>query len=161
MDKKLLVSLCFGALLLMGTVSSQTANAELKFSLKFGAGSTENDLKNPTSVLVSSNGKIIYVVDTGNNRINLFKKDGTQSSKFGSSGSTDGLFQVPKGSVLDSLNGLLYVADTGNNRIQVFDDSGKFKLKFGSSGSADGQLNSPIAVALDTTKDLLYVAETG
>jgi len=58
MDKKFLASVCFGVLLLIGTISSQPAHAEMQFSLKFGtSGSTDSGLKNPTSIFVSGDGK--------------------------------------------------------------------------------------------------------
>ena len=181
MDKKLLVSVCFGALLLIGTISSQPAHAELQFSLKFGtSGSTDSGLKNPASVFVSGDGKTIYVIDTGNNRIHAFEKSGVHDFTFGSfcdaaSISTcndnlpgadndgDGQFNNPTGAAFDPSNDLLYVADTDNNRIQVLDvgNTGKFELKFGSTGSTDGKLNSPGGLAFDTSEDLLYVADTG
>ncbi|MBM2819511.1 MAG: Fibronectin type domain protein [Nitrosarchaeum sp.] len=181
MDKKLFASLCFGALLLMGTISFQTADAELKFSLKFGTpGSSASNLQNPNNVLVSGSGNTIYVIDTGNHRINAFEIDGDHDFKFGSfcdvdsivacnttspgaDNSGDGQFNNPKAAVLDSSNNLLYVADTANDRIQVInvDNEGAFDYRFGSSGSADGKLNSPEGVALDKSEDLLYVADTG
>src|SRR3989338_6391647 len=152
LNRKLSIGLCFGILLLIGTISSQVAYSVPTFSLKIGSIGTSNDqLKNPNDVIVSSNGKTIYVVDTDNDRVNVFDDDGDHDFKFGSfcnvesiadcnnnaSGAVnngDGQFNNPTNGILDS-SGNLFVVDLGNHRIQKFDDDGKFKLKFGSSGT--------------------------
>jgi len=178
MNKKLVTCLCFSVLLLLGIVSFQPVNAEITFSLKFGtADSSNTGLLKPYSVLVSKDGNSIYAIDTGNNRINVFEKNGNPDFKFGSICDTDlltdcnadalgadnrgdGQFNNLKGAALDSRHGTLFVVDTDNNRIQIFNENGKFESVFGSSGSGNGKFNLPSGVTIDEDNRLLYVADT-
>ena len=77
LNMKLSISLCLSLLLLIGTASSQMVYAAPTFSFKIGSlGTTNDQLKSPNDVIVSSDGKTIYVVDTENHRINVFDDDG-------------------------------------------------------------------------------------
>ena len=56
----------------------------LNFPFKFGSTGTGNDeLNNPTDVILDKNGKNIYVVDSNNNRISVFEDDGDYDFKYG------------------------------------------------------------------------------
>ena len=68
-----------------------------------------------------------YVVDTWNQRIQVFDASGTFLFKFGSLGSGDGQFDSPWGVAVDA-SGKIYVTDVFNRRIQVFDASGDFPV---------------------------------
>lgn len=61
----------------------------------------------------------VYVVDTGNHRIQKFTSNGKFLTKWGSFGSCDGLFNKPTGIAVDK-EGNVYVVDNGNYRIQKF-----------------------------------------
>ena len=163
----------------MSVLSPQIADAELEFSFEIGSFGTSNDeLKNPKDVIVSSNGKTIYVVDTDNHRINVFDDDGDHDFKFGSfcnmasiqdcndnadgaDDDGDGQFNKPTSAVLDSF-GNLFVVDSGNERIQRFDDGdGEFELKFGSSDDTKSEyLGSAQGIAtLKSTREI-YVSSS-
>ena len=101
----------------------------------------------------------LYMVDSGNNRIQKFTKDGAYLGQWGSKGDGDGQFDLPWGIDIDSV-GDIYVADWRNDRIQKFAPDGRFLMKFGSSGSGDGQLNRPTGVAVDRS-GVIYVADWG
>ncbi|MGC1928965.1 MAG: hypothetical protein WA667_08325 [Candidatus Nitrosopolaris sp.] len=60
----------------------------------------------------------VYVVDTVNNRIEMFNSNGTFITKWGSSGTLDGQFNGPTAIVVDRDNNV-YVSDSGNHRIAV------------------------------------------
>ena len=141
-------------------------------------------------MIIDNSEEILYVTDSGNDRIVIFKlvtgttcPSGTEESvdgvcfveKFGSAGSDEGEFDDPSGLAFDSTEDLLYVADTDNNRIQIFEivtgttcpsgteeivDGVCFVEKFGSEGTTDGKFDTPIGIALDTTKNLLFVADS-
>jgi len=84
LNRKSYFGICFGVLLLISIVSVQMAYAEPTFSFKFGTfGTTNNQLKNPHDVDVSSDGRSIYVTDTDNHRIIVFDDDGDYDYKFG------------------------------------------------------------------------------
>jgi uncharacterized protein (TIGR03663 family) len=61
----------------------------------------------------------IYVVDTGNERVQVFGLDGTFKRAIGGYGSDPGKLDEPVGIALGR-DGRVYVADSGNARISVF-----------------------------------------
>jgi len=65
----------------------------------------------------------LYVVDSGNSRVQKFNSTGTFVGKWGSSGNSDGQFNGARGLCVDG-SGNVYVADYGNNRIQKFASNG-------------------------------------
>lgn len=71
----------------------------------------------PRDVAVTSDE--IYVVDTGNERIQVFSFDGTFRRAFGGYGSELGKLIEPVGIAIGP-DGRIYVADSGNARIAVF-----------------------------------------
>ncbi len=96
-------------------------------------------------------------MDSLNNRVQVFSKDGKFLSKWGTAGSGDGEFNIPWGIEIDQ-KGDVYVADWRNDRIQKFTPDGRFLMKFGTSGQGDGEFNRPTGVAVD--KDgTIYVAD--
>jgi len=148
--------LIFGLLFMISVTSLQIAYAEPEFSFKIGSlGGDEDELDNPTDVIVSENGKNIYVVDNKNNRINVFEDDGDHDFEYGTfcdiaviqlcndnadgaDDDGDGQFNSPISIAIDALK-KFFVVDSDNKRIQVFDDDGEFQFKFGSSNSGDDE----------------------
>jgi DNA-binding beta-propeller fold protein YncE/signal transduction histidine kinase len=129
------------------------------YTSQFGsAGSDDGQFTNPTQIAKDSSDNI-YVVDSGNNRVQKFDNNGNYLSQFGSGGSGDGQFAMPFGIVIDSINNI-YVADSGNSRIQKFNSSGGYVGEFGSAGSGDGQFSFPTSMSLDSSGNI-YVADTG
>lgn len=109
----------------------------------------------------------IYVSDTGNHRIQVFKVvpggDG-ETDEWGVYGDPDGEFHLPEGIDIDPIEpqfpnrpppqfqndttpedweAHLYVADMGNHRVQYFTQEGTFVDKFGIYGDPDSQFNQP------------------
>ncbi len=149
-----------------------------------------DDFKNPTHMIIDNTDQILYVSDSGNDRIVIFElvtgtncPAGTDEDvdgvcfveEFGTTGSDEGEFDGPAGLAYDSDNDLLYVADTDNDRIQVFEivegntcpagtdevvDGVCFVEEFGKTGNGDGEFNKPTGIALDQTNDLLVVADS-
>ena len=75
----------------------------------------------PREVLVGQDGNI-YVMDTGNKRVEKFAPDGTFIQQFGGAGVVEGRFDEPVGLAQDR-DGNFYVADTWNMRVQKFDSN--------------------------------------
>jgi streptogramin lyase len=67
----------------------------------------------------------IFVTDTGNERVQVFSRDGTFLNAFGGYGSEPGQFIEPTGIDIGP-DGNVWVADSGNARIQVFTIEGAF-----------------------------------
>ena len=99
----------------------------------------------------------IYVVDTGNSRIQKFTNDGEFLSSFGTHGIEDGEFQSPGGIAVYENN--IYVVDEKRQNIQKFDSDGNFILKWGEFGTENGQLNKPKGITIDSN-GIVYVADT-
>jgi sugar lactone lactonase YvrE len=66
----------------------------------------------------------IFVTDTGNERVQVFSRDGTFLTAFGGFGSGPGQLIEPTGIVIGP-DGNVWVADSGNARIQVFTIEGE------------------------------------
>ncbi len=71
-------------------------------------------------------------------RISVYRSDGTFVREWGKSGEGDGEFRWPGGLAIGP-DERVYVADQTNHRVQVFDKQGKFLAKFGEYGSQPGQ----------------------
>ncbi|HNJ42329.1 MAG TPA: hypothetical protein PKZ53_17710, partial [Acidobacteriota bacterium] len=102
---------------------------------------------------------LLFVADTGNNRIQKFDGD-VWTVVAGSLGSGIGQFRVPEAVTADMTGTLIYVADTGNNRVQWSTDSGATWRIFASFGAGPNQVRAPQGLALDSNGNL-YVADTG
>jgi len=137
----------------------------------------------PTDIAIDAAGNI-YVVDSGNHRIQKFDSTGKFLGKWGTRGSGDGQFEFPIGIALDSSGRFAYVTDKGNHRIQKFDVSSspvRFVTKWGSECNltvtpptgrcldpdgagplqvGDGQFFEPQAVVVDGAGNV-YVSDTG
>jgi len=120
---------------------------------------------------------LVFVADSGNDRIQSFRGDGTPVNTWGSRGSANGQLQFPCGVAVlarsqdrgHPTQDLVYVADCHNHRIQVFNFDGSFVRKWGSFGQGDGQFHYPCEVAVlarsqdrcHPTRDCVFVADTG
>jgi YYY domain-containing protein len=109
-------------------------------------------LRQPRGVAVDGHGTI-YVVDFGNDRINVFNSKLQFVRAWGTSGPRPGQFREPCGIAVDS-KGTIYIADTWNHRVEVFDADGAFRAQWTAS------LFGPRGIAIDPT-DALYVTDTG
>jgi len=114
---------------------------------------------NPADIAIDSQ-NIVYVADSGNNRVQKFDSSGNFLGMWGTAGSGDGQFNSPVGIAIDPSSGNVFVVDRANDRIQVFDSNGNFITKFGSSGSGDGQLENPLGVTV-STDGRVYVTDEG
>ena len=160
------------------------------YMFEFDTFDGNDDFKNPTFMVIDNSQQMLFVADSGNDRIVIFElvtgttcPSGTEEAvdgvcfveEFGSSGNDEGEFDDPAGLAYDSTKDLLYVSDSDNNRIQIFEivdgntcPSGTeeivngvcFVEEFGSSGTANGNFDTPLGIALDTTNDLLFVADS-
>src|SRR5215831_6638944 len=81
-------------------------------------GAGNGQFYGPYDVAVDAGGNV-YVVDSGNERIQKFTSTGTYITKWGTEGSGDGEFFQPSGIAVDA-SGYVYVSDLNNNRIQKF-----------------------------------------
>lgn len=77
----------------------------------------------PSDLAVDKEGNL-YILDTGNHRIQKFSPEGKYLATLGRKGQGPGEFYFPSSLALDD-QGHLYVADPNNQRIMVIDQSGQ------------------------------------
>lgn len=101
-------------------------------------GSGDGQLLQPRNVAIGPDG-FLYVVDSGNHRVQVFDSAGNYVRQWGEFGGDPGQFNEPWGIAVDDET--VFVADTWNHRLQKFTHEGDLVGVIGQSGSpADGQL---------------------
>lgn len=114
-----------------------------------GPGSALGQFDTPTGIALSNDGDTVYVVDSGNQRIQRFAEDGEFIGVW--SAETDprlGLgysAETEQGAsdIIVSEDDLIYVADTWNHRVLVLDSGGRIVRELGMSGELTDIENSP------------------
>lgn len=152
------------------------------------SGTSQSLLKNPQGVALDTTHNLLYVADTGNNRVMVYATPvsngenatyvlGQSSWVAATAATTQSGLSSPEGVTIDIGNNFLYVADYGNNRVMVFSTSGitsnenaSYELgqasgvnQFTTRTAATTQagLNTPVGVTIDTTNNRLFVSENG
>ncbi|MGB3327579.1 MAG: SMP-30/gluconolactonase/LRE family protein [Thermomicrobiales bacterium] len=112
-----------------------------------GPGAGLGQLNDPTGVALSPDGQTIYVVDSGNLRLQRYAIDGKFIGAWNGSTDQAGQFATAFGqgpqSVTVDASGLIYVADTWNHRIVVFDQQGTMVRELGQRGVQADTMDSP------------------
>ncbi|MGR3221286.1 MAG: 6-bladed beta-propeller, partial [Candidatus Anammoxibacter sp.] len=123
-----------------------------------GAAQGSFNLPCGLSINETKHGAYIYVVDSGNNRIQMFNSDGKFVLQWGEKGSGDGQFDYPVNLSLDN-NGNVYVVDAGNNRVQKCAPDGSFLVEFGNKDEAKDGLLFPQGIVVDSAGNI-YVTDS-
>lgn len=112
-------------------------------------GDGEGEFNLPLQATVADDGTL-YVVDSGNFRIQAFEPDGGFRSAFGSVGRFPGQFARPKGVTTDR-QGNVYVIDTAFGNFQIFTPAGELLLFVGERGHAGfpGKYMLPAGITVD------------
>ena len=154
----LLYSFCI-LLLILSSVPIASAAEGYSYSNRWGSyGQGNGYFQGSEGIAVDAMGNV-YVVDSGNSRIQKFSSTGSFIAKWGFSGSKDGQFSSPKDVAVDNA-GNVYVADSANQRIQKFTSDGTFITEWGTSGNEDGQFLWAAGITVDSAGNI-YVADTG
>jgi len=111
----------------------------------YGTGAAQ--LNGPTSAVLGTDGRV-YVMDRGNNRIQVFERGGAHAGQIGRAGTQPGELMAPAALFQDA-QGRLVVADTFNHRVQIFAQDGRTLAVLGQGvDGMPGVLNAPVAVSV-------------
>lgn len=118
--------------------------------LEFGKrGSAPGEFNLPRDVSIGLDG-LVYVVDGGNFRVQVFQPDGKFLRVFGTIGRQGGQFSRPKELAVGP-DGYIYVVDTAFGNFQIFDAEGGLLLAVGSRSEVEGMAKFmlPAGIAVD------------
>jgi hypothetical protein len=119
----------------------------------FGAqGSGNGQFQGPTGVAVQQASGNVFVIDSGNARVEKFFPDGSFISAFG-----QGRLSSPRGIAIDNL-GKVYVGDAGTNTVLKFDANGNFVSTIDGTGAPQGHFQNIAGIAVDQANNL-WVAD--
>jgi DNA-binding beta-propeller fold protein YncE len=112
-------------------------------------GTAAGEFNFPLQATVARDGTL-YVVDSGNFRVEAFAPDGKYLSSFGSVGRFPGQFARPKGIATDAA-GNIYVIDTAFGNFQIFNKQGELLMFIGERGEAGypGKFMLPAGISVD------------
>ena len=112
-------------------------------------GSEPGEFNLPRDVSIGMDG-LLYVVDGGNFRVQVFQPDGKFLRVFGAIGRQGGQFSRPK-EVAVGPDGNIYVVDTAFGNFQIFDVEGRLLLAVGSRSEVEGMAKFmlPAGIAID------------
>ncbi|KMQ97400.1 tripartite motif-containing protein 71 [Lasius niger] len=129
----------------------QVKSTDVRIIGHFGENNAEN-LCRPWGLTCDNEGNII-ISDRSNNRIQIYRDDGTLVRKFGSYGNGPCQFNRPAGIAVDVRRRLI-VVDKDNHRIQILTMEGEFLRSFGEHGEKQGQFCYPWDVAVNTACEI-------
>ncbi len=101
---------------------------------------------------------LVFVVDSGGHRVQVFDPDGLFLTKWSIQGF--GQLLTIWGIAAHPTQDLIFISDFYGHRIQAFRSDGAFLYQWGSKGSADGQFSFPKYLTLHPTRDMLFVADS-
>ncbi len=112
----------------------------------------------PTDIAIDQNDNL-YVLDTGNFRVQILDSEGVVLNSWGQAGNALGQFGLPRSITLDDENNV-YVSDAQFGNIQVFNAQGELLLPIGQLGQRDlpGQYSLITGITFDSLGNL-YVLD--
>ncbi len=121
------------------------------------AGSGKGQFAGPLGIAVDGSGNV-WVVDSGNNRVEEFSSEGAFIKSVGSKGTGKGQFEEPNAIGFSGNN--FYVYSFAEYRVEEFSDAGAYIREFGSKGSGNGQFGGAYQIVSDPSSGDLYVTDT-
>ncbi len=101
----------------------------------------------------------LYVVDSGNFRVQVFQPDGAFLFNFGTVGRLPGQFARPKGIATDP-SGNIYVIDTAFGNFQIFNPQGELLMHIGNRGQSGMPGKYMLPAGIDVDEDgRIYVVD--
>lgn len=112
-------------------------------------GKDAGEFNFPRDLAVNKDG-LLYIVDAGNFRVQVFDRNGRFVKSFGSLGRQFGQFARPKEIAIDP-TGNVYIVDTAFGNFQIFSPEGELLMFIGSRSEQDGPARYmlPSGIAVD------------
>lgn len=123
------------------------------------AGKGEGKFIAPNAITADSEGNI-YVVDTGNSRVQVFDSEGNFVRIINGSpnGTGTSVMVNPRGIGIDQ-RGFIYVVSNLTHMVYGFNKDGEEMFVFGSMGESNGQFGLPNGLFIDE-RDNVYITDT-
>lgn len=118
-------------------------------------GSGEGQWHFPTYVTLDVDGNV-FVSDSMNFRIQVFKPDGAFVRSFGENGDGPGFFSRLKGLAFDGF-GNLYAVDGGHSNVQIFNKNFDVLMFFGGYSAKLEYFDVPSGIVIDKRNNRVYV----
>jgi uncharacterized protein YjbI with pentapeptide repeats/DNA-binding beta-propeller fold protein YncE len=138
------------------------------FSLGSGTGDEADQFRFPTGVAVSGDGRTLWVVDTGNDRVSVWRESNgswAPLTTFGSEGVDPGQFSDPTGIAVSADGQTAWVIDRIRTRVTVWtrqaNGNWTFDTEFGSFGDQPDQWRGAQGVAVAADGQTAFVADLG
>ena len=124
---------------------------------------TDQEFASPEDMVINQKTGVIYITDTGNERVLKLDRNFSYISQWGSvdgkTSSERGKFNHPHGIDVDS-KGDVYVNELENPRIQKFDENGKFVKQWGSEGKGKGEFTPLLEhLEVDSKQDRIFMVD--
>jgi tripartite motif-containing protein 71 len=123
------------------------------------AGSGDGEMSSPSGVAVNQTTGDVYVLDTGNDRVQQFTATGTYIRQWGTTGTGNGQFTDPTAIGVSPATGNVFVTDSTRDDVQEFSGSGAFIRRFGGNGTGNGQFAFPSGIAFNAAGTSIYVSD--
>jgi len=133
-------------------------DADGKVVTSWGQSGTAEGKFNRIRALALGPDRLLYVADSCNHRIQVFRKTGELVKVIGSEGTGVGELNYPY-DVAFGPKGDLYVVERGNHRVQKFSPAGVSLGVWGGRGRKPGQFSDPWALVVDN-KGRVHVIDT-
>jgi DNA-binding beta-propeller fold protein YncE len=124
---------------------------------RFGSGELYFD--DPADLAVDRE-ENLYILDSGNYRIQVMDEDGVYLREWGKRGTAAGSFDEPVSMAIDVRDEVMFVLDAGAHRVHKFDLEGAHLATFGVRGVRKGELDEPVDLTVDTL-GYVYVVDRG
>jgi len=141
-------------------------DARIKFSIGTAQeGHADGELNGPRGLAFDYHRGLLMVVDTYNNRVQVFSCDDDEGfsfvSKFGERGNRPGQLNYPWSLAIDHDHDRILIVYTFNHRVQSWSLSDQsFLSSIGQQGSGDLEFNGPRGIAIDKHHRRIVIADS-
>lgn len=139
-----------------GRVYLFNENGEIIRGKKYNKGKLINELSGAKTLFADE--EYIYVADSGNNRVQIFDKEGNGVREIGYKGNYSGVLKNPEGVIVNKDE--IVISDTDNNTVSIFDKNGNFKYDIESSEEKNGNFKRPKGISIGEDGKI-YIIDSG